>query len=179
MVAGFLLYWAEGSKMEGTMRIANLDARMLQLFARFLREVCHAQERRLRVYPRVSRECDLVAARRYWARLLKLPSDQVHVYPHTDTRSLASRQWSPYGLATLEFHNTKLKRWRNQAIEAYLAQQLGTKVARRNGRRGLSGYIVRDGLGKYTEFTAQRSQLADAGHILCESQPSYEGCWRN
>ena len=49
---------------------------------------------------------------------------QAHVYRHTDQRSKAHKQWAKYGLATLEFHNTKLKQWLDYAIEAYLKRML-------------------------------------------------------
>ena len=45
---------------------------------------------------------------------------RVLVYPHTDQRSDVSRQWSKYGIATLQFNNTKLKAWAQQATEEYL-----------------------------------------------------------
>lgn len=66
LAAGFLLYWAEGDKTykHGT-KIGNLDSRMLQVFIKFLREVCHADENRLSVYVRVHKRFALSTARRY------------------------------------------------------------------------------------------------------------------
>lgn len=122
--AGLMLYWAEGSKTPGALRIANLDHRMLQLFAAFLREVCHVREDRLSVYVRLYERFDREAARRYWAAALRLPSGQVFVYPHLDGRSKPSEQWSPYGVATLEFHSTKLKQWLDRQTEAFIRKQL-------------------------------------------------------
>ena len=122
LAAGLLLYWAEGGKTNKTgAAIGNLDGRLLQVFAAFLREVCRVDERRLRVYVRVYRQFSLSAAQRYWSRLLYLPMQRVFVYSHTDQRSRFSRQWSRYGLATLQFHSTKFKRWLDQAIEAYVS----------------------------------------------------------
>ena len=121
LAAGLLLYWAEGSKKnKTTAAIGNLDGRLLQVFAAFLREVCHVNERRLSVYVRVYKTFSRLAARRYWGRLLGIPSSRIFVYPHTDKRSKTHQQWSRHGLATLEFHNTKFKRWLDEAIEAYI-----------------------------------------------------------
>jgi catechol-2,3-dioxygenase len=39
------------------------------------------------------------------------------VYPHSDHRSKPHKQWSQYGIATLQASNTKLKKWLNNAIE--------------------------------------------------------------
>jgi hypothetical protein len=44
MNAALMLYWAEGSKKSGHIQIVNLDARVLKLFSRFLREVCKPSE---------------------------------------------------------------------------------------------------------------------------------------
>lgn len=124
MAAGLLLYWAEGSKTDSATRIANLDQRMLELFARFLRDVCHVDEQRLSLYVRVHKRFVLESARRYWSRHLHLPLSRVLVYPHSDSRSKAYQQWSSYGLATLEFHNTKFKQWLDTAIEHYVNKRL-------------------------------------------------------
>ncbi len=121
LAAALLLYWAEGDKTNkaGT-KIGNLDGRMLQVFIRFLREVCCADESRLSVYVRVHRRFPLSKARRYWSRALELPPHRVKIYRHIDKRSKAHKQWSPYGLAILEFHSTKFKDWFDRTIEEYV-----------------------------------------------------------
>lgn len=122
--AGFLLYWAEGAKSRDATRLGNLDPRMLQLFLKFLREICHVREERLRVSVRVHRRFPLRRARAYWARTLRLPPTRIFVYRHTDQRSQYSRQWAHYGLATLEFPSTKFKAWLDRSIETYVRKQL-------------------------------------------------------
>ncbi len=141
LAAGLSLYWAEGAKTNRTgAQIGNLDGRLLQVFAAFLRETCYVDNRRLSVYVRVYKQFSMSKAQRYWSRLLRLPATQVFVYPHTDGRSQANRQWSRYGLATLEFHNTKFKAWLDQAIERYIATVLGSSGVETyklfGGRRG-------------------------------------------
>ena len=130
MIAGMLLYWAEGSKGGSAMRIANLDPRRLHLFIKFLRNICHVNEQRLFVYVRLHKQFSLAAARRHWSSPLSLAQSRIFVYPHTDARSKADKQWSRYGIATLEFHSTKLKRWLDDAIEGYIRQQLGNGMMR-------------------------------------------------
>ena len=93
--AALALYWAEGNKSNGAVRIGNLDAGVLRLFARFLREVGGVEEDRLSIYVRVNRPFSLKPAQRYWARQLDLQPRQVHVYRHTDHRSNPAHQTSP------------------------------------------------------------------------------------
>ena len=133
LLAALFLYWGEGSKAPGTLRIANLDHRVLQLFVTFLREVCHVQEERLSVYVRLYEGFDLHAARRYWANLLGLQERQVLTYPHRDSRSHPSKQWSHDGVATLEFHNTKIKRWLDDALDAWIKKLLAGADEVRDG----------------------------------------------
>jgi len=156
--AGILLYWAEGKKNGGTIQIANLDARMLQLFVTFLREVCCVNERRLFLYVRVHRQYSLRAARRYWIRALGLRPANVLVYPHTDTRSDASKQWSRHGIATLNFNNTKLKMWLKQAIETYVERQLsdGSSIIRDETLNRGSGYEIPSRIAEF--MTAEYPQ---------------------
>ncbi|MDO8525921.1 MAG: hypothetical protein Q7S07_05490 [Candidatus Omnitrophota bacterium] len=125
LLTGLVLFWAEGSKaFRGSIQLANLDHKMLEIFAKFLREICGIQENKLRLYVRVYKRFDINSAKRYWARKLKMSPRRVFVYPHTDTRSKANKQWSKYGIATLQFHNVKLWEWLNKSIEDYAAEVL-------------------------------------------------------
>lgn len=125
LTIGLMLYWTEGTKSaKSPLQLANLDHRMLQLFLRFLREICRIDETRLRLYVRLYKTFDKKIARIYWSRLLNIPNQQVFIYSHTDKRSKVGKQWSKYGIATLQFSNTRLKRWLDDRIESYLTKQI-------------------------------------------------------
>lgn len=127
LLTGLVLFWAEGSKVfRGSIQLANLDHRMLEIFAKFLRKICGIQENRLKLYVRVYKGFDINNAKRYWARRLKMSTKRVFVYPHTDTRSKANKQWSKYGIATLQFHNVKLWEWMNKSIEDHVGKVLNS-----------------------------------------------------
>ena len=125
--AGLLLYWAEGNKGKDAIRLANLDPRMLMVFLGFLREVCSVNEERIYIYVRVQRGFSLNDARQYWMNMLHLSMTNVQVYQHTDKRSKPFQQKSRYGIATLEFHSTKFKRWLDGVTEEYIQQLLDEK----------------------------------------------------
>lgn len=125
---GLMLYWAEGNKAsKGSLQLANLDHRMLEAFAKFLREICRVHEERLHLYVRVHRNFCRIKAKRYWARKLKMSPKRIFVYLHTDTRSKIRKQWSQYGIATLQFHNLKLRNWLDDSIEKHLQKTLKNK----------------------------------------------------
>lgn len=122
LISGLMLYWAEGNKGKDAIRIANLDHRMLKVFLNFLREVCKVEDQRLYLYVRVYKKFSLEKARAYWSKFLNIPLEKVLVYLHTDIRSNNSKQWSQHGIATLEFHNTKFKKWLDGATEKLIKE---------------------------------------------------------
>ena len=120
---GLVIYWAEGSrKSPCNVQVVNMDPRMLQVFARFLREIACVDESRIRLDVRVYHGFDKEKARRYWCRTLELKPERVFVRPHIDRRSNPHQQWSPYGIATLCVSNTKLKTWMNRQLEKCIGE---------------------------------------------------------
>ena len=123
MLTGLMLYWGEGSKTaKSSLQLANLDHRMLQIFVKFLREICRIHEEKLRLFVRVYKKFDKDKAKKYWAKTLKMSTDRIFVYPHTDKRSKVHKQWSEYGIATLQCHNLKLREWIAKAIEKHIGK---------------------------------------------------------
>ncbi len=118
-LVGLAIYWAEGSRKGSkcNVKVVNMDSRMLQLFARFLREIAHVEESRIRVDVRLYHGFDKQKAHKYWSKILELKLRQVFICPHIDTRSKAVQQWSPYGIATLCVSNTKFKIWMDRQLE--------------------------------------------------------------
>jgi len=128
LLTGLMLYWGEGNKaIRGSLQLANLDHRMLQSFLKFLREICRVHEERLGLYVRVYKKFNRKKAKKYWVRKLKMQPERIFIYPHTDTRSKVHKQWSPYGIATLQFHNLKLRNWVDNAIDKHLESILTSK----------------------------------------------------
>jgi len=76
-LAGLMLYWAEGAKRSRhTVDLANTDSQLIQIFLRFLREVCGVAESRLRIYLYVYEGQNVHAIRKYWSRLTRIPEKQ-------------------------------------------------------------------------------------------------------
>ncbi len=49
-IAGIMLYWAEGTLIGNTVDFVNSNPYMVQIFLRFLRQICGVDEKRLRLY---------------------------------------------------------------------------------------------------------------------------------
>jgi len=121
LLAGLMLYWAEGHRTnKHSVEIANLDARMLQLFAQFLRQICGLDEQKLTLYVQLFKGFDKNEARAYWSKALKICPEHIAITPHTDTRSKAQNQKSRFGIARIQVHNYKLKNWVDKQLQKYI-----------------------------------------------------------
>lgn len=119
LTAGLMLYLGEGGKARHSIQLGNLDPTIIQIFLKFLKEVCQIKENKIRLYVRLHKKFNMANAKVYWSKELKIPKEQVMVYTHNDPRSKAEKQWSQYGIATLQFNNIKLKRWLNDKLKGY------------------------------------------------------------
>ena len=125
LLTGLMLYWAEGNKAtRGSIQLANLNHKMLQSFVKFLREICRVREEKIKLYVRVYKKFSKKEAKKYWAKQLKMLPKRISVYCHKDERSKISKQWSRYGIATVQLYNLKLHDWINSAIDEHVEKLL-------------------------------------------------------
>lgn len=121
LVAALMLYWAEGSrKNKYVIQLANLDARLLAIFIKFLRTICGVKENKVCLTVQLYKEYDRNETKDYWAKTLKIPHKYITVGIHSDIRSKPEKLWSKYGIARIEVRNVKLKQWLDETLETYL-----------------------------------------------------------
>jgi len=121
LLVGLMLYWAEGSRRnKHVIQLANLDARMIEVFIKFLRIICGLKENKLCLTIQLYRDFDKGKTRKYWSKRLGVPGEFIAVNIHSDARSRPTEQWSRYGIARIEVRNTKLKQWVDLTLERYL-----------------------------------------------------------
>jgi hypothetical protein len=121
LISGLMLYCAEGHRTNRySIQLANLDHRILKVFAKFLREICGVHQDKMDLYVQVYKEFNRNTARDYWSRVLRIPKPQIFVYPHTDKRSKIEGQRSKFGIARIQVHNSKLKSWIDRESDCYL-----------------------------------------------------------
>jgi hypothetical protein len=119
-----MLYWAEGDKGRGAVRLANSDPALLRLFARFLRECYCAPDERL------SATCNLFAdhlprqreIEQFWLETLELPFEClrpsiVNVYSKYSQKK--RRNKLPYGTCKLVYSDTRTMQSIYGAIQEY------------------------------------------------------------
>jgi hypothetical protein len=123
-IAGCMLFWAEGDKCRGSVRLANSDPALLKLFMRFLRE-CYCAP-----IERVSITCNLFAdhlaqqreIEQFWLDTLSLPGtclrpSIVNVYSKYSQKK--RRNKLPYGTCKLVYNDTRTVQSIYGAIQEY------------------------------------------------------------
>ncbi len=121
LLASLMLYLAEGHRTnKHSIELANLDHRVLKIFAEFLRKICRIKENKITLYVQLFRKFSKKNAEKYWSKTLQIPSSQIGIYPHTDKRSKGEEQRSKFGIARIQVHNYKLKNWLDNKLNYYL-----------------------------------------------------------
>jgi hypothetical protein len=123
-LAGCMLFWAEGDKGRGAVRLSNSDPDLLRTFARFLRECYGAPDDRLSV------TCNLFAdhierqreIEEFWLRTVELPRSClrpsiVNVYSKYSQKKRKNKL--PYGTCKLVYNDTATVQSIYGAIQEY------------------------------------------------------------
>ena len=112
-VAGCMLYWAEGDKARGKVRLSNSDPELIRFFGRFLRECFGLGDDDIRVAchlfaDHVARQCEV---EQFWLDVLLLPrsslrTSSVNAYSRASQRKRVNRL--PYGTCNVIVHSTEV-----------------------------------------------------------------------
>lgn len=123
-LAGCMLFWAEGDKCRGGVRLANSDPDLLRTFVRFLRECYDAPDERISV------TCNLFAdhiarqreVEQFWLDTLELPRSTlrpsvVNVYSKYSQKKRKNKL--PYGTCKVVYNDTATAQSIYGAIQEY------------------------------------------------------------
>ncbi len=123
-LAGCMLYWAEGSKRRGTVRLTNSDVNMVAFFKRFL-TTCFSVEPsdlRLSLHVYTGNGLSVREIEEHWLTALDLPRSCLRKHslnPLPTSSSGAKRNKLPYGVCTLVVHDTRIAQHIYGAIQEY------------------------------------------------------------
>ncbi len=77
VLAGFMLYWAEGTKGRmNSLEMANSDPRMLCFFIYWLTKAMLLPREKIIIHPHLYSEMDVQKEIKYWSKTLKIPHEQ-------------------------------------------------------------------------------------------------------
>lgn len=122
--AGCMLYWGEGSKGRGAVRLSNSDPAMIAFFARFLREHFGVEDDAISLYcnlfaDHLDRQREIEA---FWLRVAGPPpsclrKSSVNVQSKYSQKKRANKL--PYGTCRLVVHSTRIVQTIYGSIQEY------------------------------------------------------------
>ena len=78
-IAGVMLYWSEGDNGKSSLvRLANTDARMVNLFGRFLLKFGNIDKDKIRLYLILYNDLDELSCKKFWTKNVNLPLTQFY-----------------------------------------------------------------------------------------------------
>jgi hypothetical protein len=124
LLAGCMLYWADGGKRRNAIQFTNSDPRMVAFFRTFLVDALGIapQDIDLSINVYTNNGMSIEEIERYWLALLDLPkaSARGHVLNHMPTSSSGrAKNKLPYGVARLSVHQTEKVQHVYGAIQEY------------------------------------------------------------
>ncbi len=107
LIAAIMLYYGEGAKTGVTVDFANSDSRTVKLFIKFLRKICHVDEKRLRFYLYCFSDQDSDALIGYWSSQLNVERNQF-TKPYIRSTFNRGNRSMPYGVIHVRYSDKKL-----------------------------------------------------------------------
>jgi len=123
-IAGAMLYWGEGAKTGGTVKFANSDPEMIELFLIFLRKICGISESRLRGLIHIYPDHDYIKIKNFWGKKTKLSKNQFYKQAIHSGRLGTYKKKSEYGTITINYSDTKLLKIILEWIEEYKKENI-------------------------------------------------------
>jgi len=121
---GIGLYLGEGDKRDTSqIKLANTNPKILNIFLKFLRDICNVQESKINTELNIFDDIDLQKALAFWQRKTDLKRSQLKNSQIRKSRGGSYKNKSKYGTLTIYVCNTKLKkiinRWCKGTLKNY------------------------------------------------------------
>lgn len=120
LITGLMLYWAEGSKKNnGHIAFSNSDPKMIQLFLKFLREVCGVYENRLKILLHLYKNQNELKLKKFWSKNTGIPLTQFNTSCVHKGKTGTYKKKSRYGTISLRYCDKKLLEQILKRIDSY------------------------------------------------------------
>jgi len=109
LIAGIMLYWAEGTKRSGNcVDFVNSDRKMIKVFLKFLRNICGIQESRLRALLHLYKNQNELKLKKQWSEITNIPLKQFHASCVHQGKRGSYKKKSKYGTISIRYNDKKL-----------------------------------------------------------------------
>lgn len=118
---GIGLYWGEGNKRnKHSIRLGNVDPNLVLSFIRFLERIYGVDKARLKFGLQIFSDISPLVAKKFWIKKLNILPSQFQKVIVTPTRGVGTYRYkSEYGVLTVYFNNSKLKKVMDGLIESF------------------------------------------------------------
>lgn len=121
LIAGIMLYWAEGWKKNSKyVSFSNSNPRMIELFLKFLREICGVHEDRIHLLLHLYEDQNELKLKNFWSKVTEIPLSQFNAsYIHKGKPGTYKKK-SEYGTISIKYGDKKLLDQILQWIDDYI-----------------------------------------------------------
>ena len=107
---GIGLFLGEGTKKNKfNVALANSDPQILQLFLKFLREICGVKERKIKAALNIFNDIDIKEAVNFWSKITKISVDRINTTMVRKSKGGTYKNKSHWGTLTVYVPNVRLK----------------------------------------------------------------------
>lgn len=118
---GIGLFWGEGNKRnKSSIRLGNVDPRLIRAYMMFLNKIYGIDKDKLKFGLQIFSDISPMIAQRFWMNELSVKKSQFQKIIVTPSRGIGNyKNKSQYGVLTVYFNNTKLKKIFDSLIESF------------------------------------------------------------
>ncbi len=117
---GLGLFWGEGyKKSKASVRLGNTDPHLIKAFILFLKSIFKIEASKLRFGIQIFQDLDKEDVKKYWVKELSINTKQVYptIVVSKSLKKGTYKAKNKYGVITVYFNNTRLKKILDQHIE--------------------------------------------------------------
>jgi hypothetical protein len=123
LITGAMLYAGEGSKGDGSVRLANCDPRLIAFYCAWLRRFFDVDESRLRLRLYLHKGLDLEAANDFWSALTRIPIAQFGKPYRANPKPGIRKAKHVYGCPSVQYSCTRTHRAVTGLMRALLSSE--------------------------------------------------------
>ncbi len=107
-ITGIMLYWGEGAKTSGSVKLANSNPDIIRVFLLFLREICGVEEKRIKMIIHMYPDLDGIFLGNFWSSVTGIGLENFYRPQILKGKKGTYKNKSIYGTATICYSDKKL-----------------------------------------------------------------------
>ena len=107
-LTAIMLYWGEGAKGRGSVKLVNSNPDMIKVFLLFLRRICGVDENRIKMIIHMYPDQDKEFLQRFWSSVTGIGPERFYKHQILKGKKGTYKKKSLYGTATINYGDKKL-----------------------------------------------------------------------